>query len=120
LQTRPTVAAGAGTLTELRVTTLVEGDGPATAAGQTIAVQYVGASYTTGEEFDASWSRGQPFSFALGQGQVIQGWDQGLVGVKVGSRVQLDIPSAMAYGDESTGGAPTGPLRFVVDVLSAS
>jgi peptidylprolyl isomerase len=119
LATKPKVAAGTGSLTKLTVTPLVEGRGEATRAGQTIAVNYVGVSFTTGKEFDSSWSRSQPFSFAVGQGRVIPGWDQGLVGVKIGSRVQLDIPSNLAYGDQASGGAPSGPLRFVVDVLSA-
>jgi peptidylprolyl isomerase len=75
--------------------------------------------YASGEEFDSSWKRSQAFDFQLG-GQVIQGWNQGLVGVKVGSRVQLDIPGSLAYGDKDDGsGSPFGPLRFVVDVLAA-
>jgi peptidylprolyl isomerase len=117
LATKPTVTAGTGNLTALKVTTIIEGTGPAIQSGQTLSVNYVGVSYTTGTEFDSSWKRGQPFSFAVGQGKVIQGWDQGLIGVKVGSRVQLDIPSNLAYGDT---GNPAGPLRFVVDVLSAT
>jgi peptidylprolyl isomerase len=116
LATKPTVTAGTGDLTALKVTTIVEGTGPAIQSGQTLSVNYVGVSYKTGAEFDSSWKSGQPFSFAVGQGKVIQGWDQGLVGVKVGSRVQLDIPANLAYGDT---GNPAGPLRFVVDVLSA-
>jgi peptidylprolyl isomerase len=120
LSTKPTVAAGTGTLTELKVTTLIEGTGPVVQNGQTLSVNYVGVSYTDGKEFDASWTRNQPFSFKFGAGNVIKGWDQGLAGVKVGSRVQLDIPSSLAYGDNAGGGAPSGPLRFVVDVLSAS
>jgi peptidylprolyl isomerase len=119
LATKPKTSAGSGTLTALKVTTLIEGKGAAVKAGQTISVNYVGVSFKTGKEFDSSWSRSQAFSFALGQGNVIKGWDQGLVGVKIGSRVQLDIPSALAYGDTSSSGSPTGPLRFVVDVLSA-
>lgn len=119
LKTKPKVTAGTGTLTKLTTTTLVAGKGAAVASGQTITVNYVGVSFKTGKEFDSSWSRSQAFSFPVGQGQVITGWDQGLVGVKVGSRVQLDIPSNLAYGDTSTNGSPTGPLRFVVDVLSA-
>jgi peptidylprolyl isomerase len=119
LKTKPKVTAGTGTLTKLTTTTLIAGKGAAVTSGQTITVNYVGVSFKTGKEFDSSWSRSQAFSFPLGQGQVIKGWDQGLVGVKVGSRVQLDIPSNLAYGDTSTNGSPTGPLRFVVDVLSA-
>jgi peptidylprolyl isomerase len=118
LGTKPKVGKGTGALTKLTAKPLIEGTGPAAAAGQTITVNYVGVSYTTGEEFDASWNRGEPFSFPLGGGQVIPGWDQGLVGVKVGSRVQLDIPSELAYGDNPGGGRPGGPLRFVVDVLA--
>jgi peptidylprolyl isomerase len=116
--TRPSVGAGTGPLTELRVTTLVEGTGEPVRVGQTITCHYVGVFYATGEEFDSSWSRGQPASFEIGTGQVIAGWDQGLVGVRVGSRVQLDIPADLAYGDAGNG-RPAGPLRFVVDVLSA-
>ncbi|WP_433222007.1 FKBP-type peptidyl-prolyl cis-trans isomerase [Dactylosporangium sp. CS-047395] len=117
LSTKPTVAAGSGGLTSLVKNTLIEGTGPVTANSQTITVNYVGVSYTTGKEFDSSWSRKEAFSFALGTGNVIPGWDQGLVGIKVGSRVQLDIPSNLAYGDDASSGKPTGPLRFVVDVL---
>jgi peptidyl-prolyl cis-trans isomerase B (cyclophilin B) len=121
LATRPTVAKGTGTLTKLAVTTLVPGTGPAVKAGQTITVNYVGAFYATGEVFDSSWAHGSPASFAIGVGQVIQGWDRGLVGVKVGSRVQLDIPQSLGYPDaNASNGQPAGPLRFVVDILSAS
>lgn len=116
---RPKATPGGGTLTKLRVSPVVEGNGPPLAAGQTVTVNYVGAKYGTGEEFDASWNRSEPFTFVVGTGSVIPGWDQGLVGVKVGSRVQLDIPANLAYGDNPTGGQPGGPLRFIVDVLSA-
>lgn len=115
---KPITSAGSGELTELIVTPLVEGTGAAAQAGQGITVNYVGVSYTTGEEFDASWNRSEPISFQLGVGNVIPGWDQGLVGVRVGSRVQLDIPSELAYGDNPGGGSPAGPLRFIVDVLA--
>ena len=117
LATKPVVTAGTGTLTKLTVTTLVAGTGSPVAEGQTLAVNYVGVSYKTGVEFDSSWKRSEPFSFTVGQGKIIKGWDQELIGVKVGSRVHLDIPSDLAYGDS---GNPSGPLRFVVDVLSAS
>jgi len=122
LQTKPVVAAGTGALTELKVTTLIQGTGAAVATGQKLSVNYVGVSFATGVEFDSSWKATppSPFEFTVGQGNVIKGWDQGLVGVKVGSRVQLDIPSNLAYGDTSSNGSPTGPLRFVVDVLSAA
>lgn len=118
LAKKPTTSAGTGELTKLAVTPLVEGKGAAAAKGQRITVNYVGVSYKTGKEFDASWDRAEPFSFKLGEGNVIPGWDRGLVGVKVGSRVQLDIPTDLAYGDNPGGGRPGGPLRFVVDVLA--
>lgn len=118
LGSKPNAGRGEGELTELKATPLIEGTGPAAAAGQTITVNYVGVLYRTGEEFDASWNRSEPFSFRVGAGEVIPGWDQGLVGAKVGSRVQLDIPADLAYGDNPQGGRPAGPLRFVVDVLA--
>ena len=116
LNTRPVVGIGTGTLTELKKTMLITGTGPAVANGQKITVNYVGVGYATGAQFDASWNKNTPFTFTLGQGDVIQGWDQGLVGVTVGSRVQLDIPQALAY---PSGGGPEGDLRFVVDILKA-
>jgi peptidylprolyl isomerase len=119
LQTKPVVKAGVGTLTKLTVTPLVKGNGPAVTSGQTITVNYVGAFYKTGKEFDASWGRGEPASFPIGVGQVIPGWDKGLVGVNIGSRVQLDIPAELGYGEKPEGGRPGGPLRFVVDILAA-
>ncbi|WP_027660296.1 FKBP-type peptidyl-prolyl cis-trans isomerase [Salinispora fenicalii] len=119
LSTAPVVEAGEGELTELVVTPLIEGTGPTVESGQTITVNYVGILYSDGEEFDSSWSRGQPASFPIGVGSVIPGWDQGLVGVTIGSRVQLDIPAELAYGTNPGGGRPAGPLRFVVDVLGA-
>jgi peptidylprolyl isomerase len=117
LATKPDAVKGTGELTSLVVTPLIKGTGPAVANGQQLTVNYVGVSFTTGAEFDSSWKRSQPFEFQLGAGRVIKGWDQGLVGVTVGSRVQLDIPADLAYGD---GGDPSGPLRFIVDVLAAA
>ncbi|MFU8854025.1 FKBP-type peptidyl-prolyl cis-trans isomerase [Micromonospora sp. SL1-18] len=119
LKTKPKVVAGKGELKKLSVTTLIKGTGPAVKAGQQITTNYVGVFYKDGKEFDSSWGRGEPATFGIGVGQVIPGWDQGLVGVPVGSRVQLDIPGELAYGNESVGGRPGGPLRFVVDVLAA-
>lgn len=120
LSKKPTMTAGTGTVTELKTTTLIQGPGAAVQSSQTINVNYVGVTYADGKEFDSSWSRSEAFSFQIGAGNVIQGWDQGLIGVKVGSRVQLDIPADLAYGDSPSGGQPAGTLRFVVDVLSAS
>jgi peptidylprolyl isomerase len=120
LSKKPAVTAGTGTVSKLKTTTLIQGTGAAVQSGQTINVNYVGVTYADGKEFDSSWSRSQAFSFQIGAGNVIKGWDQGLIGVKVGSRVQLDIPADLAYGDNPSGGQPAGTLRFVVDVLSAS
>lgn len=118
LATKPRATAGTGDVTQLKTTTLIEGTGAAAEVGQQITVNYVGVSYRSGEEFDASWNRSQAYPFQLGGGNVIKGWDQGLVGVKVGSRVQLDIPAGLAYGDHPSDGRPAGPLRFIVDVLA--
>ncbi|WP_433346633.1 FKBP-type peptidyl-prolyl cis-trans isomerase [Micromonospora sp. CA-111912] len=119
LATKPKVEAGKGELKKLVLTTLIKGKGPAVKSGQQITTNYVGVFYKDGKEFDASWKTGQPATFAIGVGQVIKGWDQGLVGVNVGSRVQLDLPAELAYGNDASGGRPAGPLRFVVDVLAA-
>ena len=118
LKTKPVVTKGTGAApTKLIVTTLIQGTGAAVKSGDTITVNYVGVTYADGKEFDSSWKNSQTFSTAIGQGGVIKGWDQGLVGVKVGSRVQLDIPTDLAYGTPTPAGDPAGPLRFVVDVL---
>ena len=119
LQTKPKVAAGKGDVTALKVTPVIKGTGPAVKAGQQLAVNYVGVTYSDGKEFDSSWTTGQPAQFPVGVGQLIKGWDEGLIGVPVGSRVQLDIPADKAYGEQTTGGRPAGDLRFVVDVLQA-
>ncbi|RSM41764.1 peptidylprolyl isomerase [Actinoplanes sp. ATCC 53533] len=119
LQTAPVVKAGKGKVAKLKVTEIVAGKGPKLQAGQTIQANYVGVTYLDGKEFDSSWKTGQPAQFPVGAGQLIEGWDKGLVGVAVGSRVQLDIPAAMAYGDPAPQGRPSGDLRFVVDVLAA-
>jgi peptidylprolyl isomerase len=105
---------------ELGIDDLVAGDGEEAAAGKKVTVHYVGVSFVTGEEFDASWNRGQPFEFRLGKGQVIPGWDQGVAGMRVGGRRRLTIPSAMAYGARGAGGVikPHEPLVFVVDLLA--
>ena len=105
---------------ELRIDDLVVGDGAEATPGTKVTVHYVGVSFLTGEEFDASWNRGQPFQFKLGKGQVIAGWDQGVAGMRVGGRRRLEIPSAMAYGARGAGGVikPHEPLVFVVDLLS--
>ena len=105
---------------ELGIDDLVLGDGDEATKGSKVTVHYVGVAFRSGEEFDASWNRGQPFEFALGKGQVIPGWDAGVLGMKVGGRRRLTIPSAMGYGARGAGSAiaPHEPLVFVVDLLS--
>ncbi|MGJ6979494.1 FKBP-type peptidyl-prolyl cis-trans isomerase [Aestuariimicrobium soli] len=105
--------------TELVITDLIEGDGEEAKAGQTVAVHYVGVAYSSGEEFDSSYGRGEPLSFPLGAGMVIQGWDQGVQGMKVGGRRQLVIPAHLAYGDRGAGGVikPGETLIFVCDLV---
>ena len=105
---------------ELEITDIWEGDGKVASPGDTVQVHYVGVAYSTGEEFDASWDRGEPLSFRLGAGQVIAGWDQGVQGMKVGGRRQLVIPPEMAYGNRGAGNAiaPGETLIFVCDLVS--
>jgi peptidylprolyl isomerase len=105
--------------TKLVTKDLIAGTGPEAKAGQTVTVNYVGVLYKGGKEFDASWKRSEPFSFALGKGQVIPGWDQGVAGMKVGGRRELIIPSALAYGPKGSPPTipPNAPLVFVVDLL---
>jgi peptidylprolyl isomerase len=107
---------------ELIIDDIAVGDGDAATKGTKVSVHYVGVAFSSGEEFDASWNRGQPFEFKLGKGQVIPGWDAGVEGMKVGGRRKLTIPSAMAYGARGAGGviAPHEPLVFVVDLLAVS
>src|SRR5581483_6181687 len=88
---------------ELGIEDLVVGDGDEAVKGSKVAVHYVGVAFSTGEEFDASWNRGQPFRFKVGAGNVIPGWDQGVAGMRVGGRRRLTIPSAMAYGARGAG-----------------
>jgi peptidylprolyl isomerase len=105
---------------ELGIEDMVVGEGEEATAGKKVTVHYVGVAFRSGEEFDASWNRNQPFEFKLGKGQVIPGWDQGVQGMRVGGRRKLTIPSAMAYGARGAGGAiePHEPLVFVVDLLA--
>lgn len=105
---------------DLVIEDLVVGDGSEATAGMQVNVDYVGASWSTGKEFDASWSRGQVLSFALGASQVIQGWDDGVQGMRVGGRRRLTIPPAMGYGAAGAGGVigPNETLVFVVDLRS--
>ncbi len=117
---KPKIPRASGSPPEqLKVQDLIEGDGQAAKSGDKLSVQYVGVLFENGKQFDASWDNGaKPFEFQLGSGQVIQGWDQGLVGMKVGGRRKLTIPADLAYG--SQGQPPTIPanaaLIFEVDL----
>ena len=106
---------------DLQIVDEVVGEGAEAKAGMTVRTHYVGVAFSTGEEFDASWNRGQPLDFRLGVGQVIAGWDQGIQGMKVGGRRRLTIPADLAYGDRGAGGAikPGETLIFVVDLVDA-
>ncbi|WP_206784173.1 FKBP-type peptidyl-prolyl cis-trans isomerase [Amycolatopsis sp. MtRt-6] len=107
---------------ELQITDIKVGDGAEATAGKTVTVHYVGVSHSTGEEFDASWNRGEPLRFGLGAGQVISGWDQGVAGMKIGGRRKLVIPPDLAYGDRGAGGVikPGETLIFVVDLVGVN
>jgi peptidylprolyl isomerase len=120
LATKPKIPKSSGAApTSLKVEDLIEGNGAAAKAGDKLSVRYVGNLYSNNKEFDSSWKRGKaPFQFTLGQGQVIPGWDQGLLGMKVGGRRRLTIPADLAYGAQ--GQPPTipanAPLVFDVDL----
>lgn len=105
---------------ELVIRDIWEGQGAEATAGQNVTVHYVGVAFSTGEEFDASWNRNSPFTFPLGGGRVIKGWDQGVQGMKVGGRRELTIPAHLAYGNQSPSPLikPGETLIFVVDLLS--
>ena len=132
----PTVTAKAGTAPTITIPksgkppaglvtkTLIKGSGPVVAKGQTVVTQYVGEIWRTSKVFDSSWSRGEPFGFTIGAtpSQVITGWDKGLVGQTVGSRVMLVVPPADGYGKTGSSQAGikgTDTLVFVVDILGA-
>jgi peptidylprolyl isomerase len=98
---------------------IVKGKGPGAKSGDTVVVNYVGVSFSTGDEFDASWDSGQPFPVQLGAGQVIEGWEKGLVGIKKGGRRKLTIPPEQAYGAKGAPPsiAPNETLVFVIDAV---
>ncbi len=106
---------------QLEVEDITVGDGDEAVAGRDVEVHYVGVSWTTGRQFDASWDRGDTFRFGLGQGQVIPGWDQGVAGMRVGGRRRITIPPDLAYGRAGAGGVigPDETLVFVVDLVGA-
>lgn len=107
---------------QLEETELIEGTGPEAKSGDKVTVQYVGVNFKNGKEFDSSWSRNEPFSFTLGVGEVIPGWDQGVEGMKVGGQRQLVIPPELAYGEAGAPPAigPNETLVFVVDLIKVN
>ncbi|MEU2240957.1 FKBP-type peptidyl-prolyl cis-trans isomerase [Streptomyces sp. NPDC018338] len=120
--TKPEVEVPEGDApTELTVRDLVVGDGAEAKPGTVVRVHYVGVTFETGKEFDASWDRGEPFKFALGGGRVIKGWDRGLRGMKVGGRREIIVPPRLGYGKQSPSPLiPAGStLVFVVDLIDS-
>lgn len=105
---------------QLVITDDVVGAGDEATKGRNVSVHYVGVAWSTGRQFDASWDRNEPFDFRLGAGQVIQGWDEGVAGMKVGGRRTLTIPPDMGYGSRGAGSVIKGgeTLVFVVDLLN--
>jgi peptidylprolyl isomerase len=104
---------------QLEIEDIVLGDGEEAAAGHVVEVHYVGVSWKNGNQFDASWDRGNTFKFGLGKGQVIPGWDQGVAGMRAGGRRRITVPPNLAYGKRGAGGVigPDETLVFVVDLL---
>ncbi len=104
---------------ELTIEDLTVGDGAEATSGTQVEVHYVGVSWSSGKQFDASWDRRSTFSFGLGEGQVIAGWDRGVAGMKEGGRRRLTIPPDLGYGSRGAGGAigPNETLVFVVDLI---
>ncbi len=119
LSTKPTVPKPTDSPPDELVTDdVVVGEGTAAGSGKHVAVHYVGVSWSTGEQFDSSWDRGQPFDFPLGAGRVIKGWDFGVAGMREGGRRTLVIPPSLGYGPRGMGPiAPNETLVFVVDLV---
>ena len=120
MRSKPTITIPAGDPpADLLIEDDVVGDGTEATVGSTVVVHYGGVAWSSGQQFDASWDRNDPFDFPLGAGHVIQGWDQGVAGMKVGGRRTLTIPAHLGYGSRGAGGAIKGgeTLVFVVDLL---
>jgi peptidylprolyl isomerase len=120
--TKPEVTIPEGAApAELLIEDLIVGDGHEAVSGMAVDVHYVGVSWSTGKQFDASWDRRDSFQFRLGAGQVISGWDQGVAGMRLGGRRRLTIPPHLGYGAQGAGGVIKGneTLVFVVDLLGA-
>jgi peptidylprolyl isomerase len=123
LMTKPEVVIPDGPApSELQVSDIIVGKGDLACSGVMLEMQYVGVLYEGGKQFDASWDRGEPFSFTLGAGKVIGGWDQGIIGMRQGGRRQLVIPAELGYGERGAGSdiPPGAPLVFVVDVVGVT
>ena len=123
MATKPDVAIPAGAPpADLVIEDLTVGTGAEATSGKTVDVDDVGVGWSTQKQFDASWDRGSPFSFQLGAGRVIKGWDQGVAGMKVGGRRRLTIPAKLGYGDRGAGRdiKPGETLVFVVDLLKVT
>lgn len=121
LENKPSVTIPSETPpSQLVIVDDVVGTGDEATKGRNVSVHYVGVAWSTGTQFDASWDRKEPFDFRLGAGQVIQGWDEGVAGMKVGGRRTLTIPPDMGYGSRGAGGVIKGgeTLVFVVDLLN--
>jgi len=121
-KTKPKVTVPKGAPPKkLEIKEIEEGSGAEAQSGQEVTVQYVGVDYKNGREFDSSWSRSEPFTFTLGAGEVIPGWDQGVEGMKVGGRRELIIPPELAYGEAGAPPAigPNETLVFVIDLVEA-
>lgn len=119
-KTKPEVTVPEGAPPKkLEIKEIEAGSGAEAKSGDEVTVQYVGVDYKNGKEFDSSWSRNEPFSFSLGAGEVIPGWDQGVEGMKVGGRRELIIPPSLAYGEAGAPPAiaPNETLVFVIDLL---
>jgi len=120
-KTKPKVTVPSGAPPKkLEIEELEKGTGATAKAGDEVTVQYLGVGYDSEEEFDSSWSRNEPFSFNLGAGEVIKGWDQGVAGMKVGGRRELIIPANLAYGPAGSPPVigPNETLIFVIDLLA--
>lgn len=107
---------------QLEIEDISVGEGAEAIPGRVVEVHYVGVSWNTGKQFDASWDRGSTFKFALGKGKVIPGWDQGVAGMKVGGRRRITIPPMLAYGKRGAGSVigPDETLVFVVDLYAVN
>jgi peptidylprolyl isomerase len=115
-----TVPQGQDPSYQLELEDIVVGEGEEAAGGHIVEVHYVGVSWSSGRQFDASWDRGDTFKFKLGKGEVIAGWDQGVAGMRAGGRRRITVPPMLAYGKRGAGGVigPDETLVFVVDLIA--